>query len=209
MMLRQIAAATTNNLLFGLGRFMPIALLGTAIWLSAAEASNTQNAANKGKIAMDGHCSAGTSILAALLLAWAALPASAHHSPSAFDLSAQVSKTGTVEKWTWTNPHSWLYIRVETADGSQEIWGFEMGSTGGMIRDGWNAADIKPGDKVTVTGVPGRDGAHVALLKKVQLPSGRVLHTQLDKKPSPSTSELPPAASAPPPGAAINAPSSR
>jgi hypothetical protein len=163
----------------------------------------------EGKITMDMHCSARTSMVASLLLAWAALPASAHHSPSAFDLSGQISKTGTVEKWTWTNPHSWLYIRVEAADGSQEIWGFEMGSTGGMIREGWNAADIKPGDKVTVTGAPGRDGAHVALLQRVQLPSGRVLRNQLDKQTSPGTSAAPQDASAPPPGAAINAPSSR
>lgn len=163
----------------------------------------------KGKIAMDVYCSARTLVLAALLLAWSALPASAHHSPSAFDLSKQISKMGTVEKWTWTNPHSWLYLRVENADGSQEIWGFEMASTAMMIRNGWNAADMKPGDKVTVTGAPGRDGVHVALVQQIQLPSGRVLRTRVGAGPSPSTGELPPDASAPPPGAAINAPSSR
>jgi hypothetical protein len=164
---------------------------------------------NKGKIAMDGHCFARTSIWAALLLAWAALPASAHHSPSAFDLTKQVTKTGTVEKWAWTNPHSWLYISVETADGSEEIWGFEMASTGMMIRNGWNAADMKPGDKVTVTGAPERTGVHVALVQQIQLPSGRVLRTGVGRGPSPGTSEVPPGASAPPPGAATTAPSPR
>jgi len=162
----------------------------------------------KGERAMDGHYSARTSVVAALLLAWTAMPASAHHSPSAFDLTKQVTKTGTVEKLAWTNPHSWLYISVETANGSQEIWGFEMASTGMMIRNGWNAADMKPGDKVTVTGAPERNGVHVALLQQVQLPSGRVLRAGLGGGVSPSASALPPDANAPPPGAAINVPPS-
>jgi hypothetical protein len=152
---------------------------------------------------MDLHRSARASLLAATLLAWAALPVLAHHSPSAFDLTKQVTKTGTVEKWAWTNPHSWLYISVETANGSKEIWGFEMASTGMMIRNGWNAADMKAGDKVTVTGAPERDGARVALVQQIQLPSGRVLRTRG------ATTEVPPGASAPPPGAAIDAPSTR
>ena len=104
---------------------------------------------------MSAHCSTRISgVLAALLLALAAIPAWAHHSAAPFDMTKSVSLQGTVEKWVWANPHSWLYIRVVKADGTQEIWGFEAGSTGMLARAGWNAADMKPGDKVTVTGGP-------------------------------------------------------
>jgi hypothetical protein len=134
------------------------------------------------------------SVAAAVLLSSVAIPASAHHSAAAFDMSKQISLQGTVEKWLWANPHSWLYVRVEKADGSQEVWGFEGGSTGMLARTGWNAADMKPGDKVTVTAAPERSGNHIGLLNQVQLASGRVLKG---------------GAGAPPPGAAPGAPPPR
>ena len=54
-----------------------------------------------------------------------------------------------------------------------------------LARSGWNAADMKPGDKVTVSAAPARNGNHVGLLTEVQLATGRVLSA---------------AAGAPPPG---------
>ncbi|MDB6012479.1 MAG: hypothetical protein JWL65_4729 [Gammaproteobacteria bacterium] len=119
----------------------------------------------------------------ALLLASAAFPASAHHSAAVFDMTKQVSLQGTVEKWLWANPHSWLYVLVVKTDGSQEVWGFEAGSTGMLARSGWNAADMKPGDKVTVTAMPQRDGQHIGLLSQVQLPSGRMLSAGFGARP--------------------------
>ena len=87
---------------------------------------------------MSPHRPIRTTVAAALLLA-AAIPASAHHSAAMFDMAKQVSVQGTVEKWVWANPHSWLYVRVEKTDGTQEIWGCEAGSTGMLARGGWNA----------------------------------------------------------------------
>jgi len=151
---------------------------------------------------MNLHCSARVSgLCAALLLAVTAPPASAHHSAAVFDMSKQASFRGTVEKWLWANPHSWLYVRVVKADGSQEVWGFEAGSTGMLARSGWNAADMKPGDKVVVTGSPERSGNHIGLMNEVKLPSGRVLKA--------GAGTPPPGAGAPPPGGAGNAPSPR
>lgn len=142
-----------------------------------------------------------SSVLAALLLASAAFPVSAHHSAAPFDMSKQVTLRGIVEKWLWANPHSWLYIRVAKADGSQEVWGLEAGSTGMLARSGWNAGDMKPGDEVTVIVAPARNGQPVGLLNQVQLANGRVLNA--------GAGAPPPDADATPPGAAINAPSAR
>ena len=113
-------------------------------------------------------------MLAVALLA-AAIPASAHHSAAPFDMTKQITVSGTVEKWVWSNPHSWLYMRVANPDGTQVIWGFEAGSAGMMSRNGWSAHDMKEGDKVTVTASPSRNGKPVALLQSVKLASGRVL----------------------------------
>jgi hypothetical protein len=163
---------------------------------------------SKGKNAMNVRSTRISGVSAALLLASAAIPASAHHSAAVFDMSKQISVQGTVEKWVWANPHSWLYLRVVKADGSQEVWGFEAGSTGMLARSGWNAADMKPGDKVVVTGSPERSGNHIGLMNEVKLPSGRVLKAGAGTPP-PGVGAPPPGAGAPPPGAAGNAPSSR
>jgi hypothetical protein len=160
---------------------------------------------------MKAHCPARLpGVLAALLLASAAMPASAHHSAAPFDMTKSVSFQGTVEKWVWANPHTWLYIRVVKADGSQEVWGFEAGSTGMLARSGWNAADMKPGDKVTVTAAPERTGNHIGLLNKVQLADGRMLSAGAGTPPPgaapPPGATPPPGAGSPPSGPANNAP---
>lgn len=158
---------------------------------------------------MSAHCSTRLSgMAAALLLALAAGPGWAHHSAAPFDLTKSVSLQGTVEKWVWANPHSWLYIRVVKADGTQEVWGLEAGSTGMLARAGWNAADMKPGDKVTVRAAPERSGNHIGLLNQVQLASGRVLSAAAGLPPPGADGPPPPGADGPPPGAP-NAPSPR
>ena len=170
---------------------------------------------------MNPYPSTRITLAAALLMATAAIPASAHHSAAMFDMARQVSVHGTVEKWVWANPHSWLYLRVENTDGSQDIWGCEAGSTGMLARGGWNAADMKPGDKVTVTGAPERSGTHIMLMNQVQLPTGRMLNAGAGAPPPgigapppgagplpPGVGPLPPGAGAPPAGGA-NAPSPR
>jgi hypothetical protein len=151
-------------------------------------------------------------ILAAILIASAAFPASAHHSAAPFDMTKHVTLQGTVEKWMWTNPHCWLYIRVVKDDGSQEIWGLEAGSTGMLSRSGWGAYDMKPGDKVTVTVAPEREGKPIGLMNEVKLANGRVLTAGAGAPPPgalPPGAYPPPGAGAPPPGAAPVAPPTR
>jgi len=112
---------------------------------------------------------------AALLIAMAGLPSMAHHSVAVFDQSKTIVFHGTAAKWLWANPHTWLYVRVNKNDGTQEVWGFEAGGTSMLINSGWNSADIKAGDEITVTAAPERDNQHIGLLEKVHLPDGRVL----------------------------------
>ncbi len=131
--------------------------------------------------------------LAATVLA-AAVPAVAHHSAAPFDMTRKVTVSGIVERWVWSNPHSWLYLRATQPGGKQVIWGFEAGSAGMMARQGWAARDMKPGDTVTVTASPARDGKPVGLIDKVKLANGRVLGGGFG--PPPGTG----APGAPPPG---------
>ncbi len=126
-----------------------------------------------------------------LLVASSVAPASAHHSAAPFDMTTTITLSGTVERWQWSNPHSWLYIRVIKADKTQQIWGFEGGSSGMLARSGWNSRDMKPGDKVTVSAHPSRDGKPVGLFTTVKLANGRLLNAG-PGAPPPGAPPLPP-----------------
>jgi len=101
--------------------------------------------------------------------------AQAHHSFALFELSKLVTVTGTVREWTWGNPHTWMIVDVAKADGTTEQWALVGSSPNMMIRWGWNAADVKVGDKVTVDVHPARDGQHNGALQNLFLANGKVL----------------------------------
>lgn len=113
------------------------------------------------------------SVFAASLLA--ALPALAHHSGAMFDSSKTATITGTITEFNWTNPHSSFKVEVQGADGKPEIWAIEMNSPGNLVRTGWKRTTLKPGDKVTVTVRPLRDGKPGGSYMSITLADGTVL----------------------------------
>jgi len=113
--------------------------------------------------------------LTAMLVTLAAGTGSAHHSFAAFDMTKTLAISGTVTKWVWANPHSWLYVAVAKTDGTHEEWAFECSSPNMMIRWGWHYSDIKVGDKITIDAHPSRDGGHRASVYAVYFANGRVV----------------------------------
>ena len=95
----------------------------------------------------------------------------AHHSFAMFDQNRQVSVTGTVKSFQWTNPHA--FIELEAPDG--KLWSVELNSPNNLVRQGWKRTALKEGDKVTVVLNPLRDGQAGGLFNAVTLPSGQVL----------------------------------
>src|SRR5262244_1338644 len=98
-------------------------------------------------------------LLAASLTAVAALPAAAHHSFAAFDITSQKTVTGTVRQVDWTNPHIWLWINVANDKGGTDTYGFEGMSPNFLARRGWTRTTLKAGDKITVNYRPMKDGS--------------------------------------------------
>jgi len=95
-------------------------------------------------------------VLAAML---PVLPSWAHHSFAKYDLQKTVTITGTVKEFQWTNPHSWMEVVVENAQGRSDTWSLEMSAVSVLARTGWKPDSVKPGDRITVLVRPLRDGS--------------------------------------------------
>lgn len=107
----------------------------------------------------------------------------AHHSFAMFEMNKTVILKGTVRSLEWTNPHAWVWLYVTEVDGKPvsgkdgqpAIWGLESAAPGELTRWGWNSKALKPGEKVTVTARPLKDGRNGGSLGKVSFDDGRTL----------------------------------
>jgi hypothetical protein len=111
------------------------------------------------------------SFIAALAVTLCTAPAAfAHHSFAMYEPTKTLTFKGTVKNFQWTNPHVVLSILVQPDDGSAaQDWALETTSPGVLTRAGWTRQSIKPGDKVSVTLSPLRDGSHGGSLNSVTL----------------------------------------
>ena len=85
-------------------------------------------------------------------------PAAAHHSFALFDTSKTVSLEGTVKKFDWTNPHSWITFEVLEPDRTVSEWMIELPSAATLARERWHKNYLKPGEKLIMRVNPLKDG---------------------------------------------------
>jgi hypothetical protein len=102
--------------------------------------------------------------------------ATAHHSfAQEFDASKTIALNGTVVKFEWVNPHSWIHVDVVNKAGKHEIWRIEGGAPSALLRRGWNRNSLPPGTKISVQGFASRDGDTRASASEISFPDGRQL----------------------------------
>ena len=99
----------------------------------------------------------------------------AHHGNAAFDAGKKVTLKGTVTEWVWANPHCWLKFEVKDDKGGVVRWVAETNNAPDMIERGWSMHSFKPGDEVTVTVEPVKNGNPVGRVLSVVLPNGQTL----------------------------------
>jgi hypothetical protein len=111
--------------------------------------------------------------LAAVTLSFGNGPTLAHHSVAAtYLVGKSVTIDGTLKEFLWRNPHS--FMRVEAADekGQKHMWVIEGAAPQQLTESGLSQSSLRPGDRVVITGIPGRIAEdHKMLLHTIERPA--------------------------------------
>lgn len=116
-------------------------------------------------------------MLGAVLMVSGTSAAVAHHSfAQEFDATKPIKLEGTVVKFEWVNPHSWIHVDVINPQTKKhEIWRIEGGAPSALLRRGWNRNSLPTGTKISIQGFASRDGDTRGSASDISFPDGRQL----------------------------------
>ena len=114
--------------------------------------------------------------LLALIAVAVAAPVGAHHSFAVhFVADRLITVRGTVDEFSFRNPHGVLLLTAKADDGAEQHWKIETNSPNILRRRGWSETSIKAGDVVAIEGYPARDGSNFIRVYRVSYADGREL----------------------------------
>jgi hypothetical protein len=82
----------------------------------------------------------------------------AHHGNAIYDSKKSITMKATVTEWWWANPHCLLMYDAKGDDGQVSHGVVETSAPVNIIPNGWSKDSLKPGDVVTVTIEPAKNG---------------------------------------------------
>jgi hypothetical protein len=113
----------------------------------------------------------------AVALALAAGGAEAHHSFAMFDMTREVTVSGTVRQFQWTNPHAYIQVIAKDDAGRDVEWSMEMGAPMYLYARGWRPRSLRAGMRVNVTLNPLRNGRPGGVVRDVTGADGKPIGT--------------------------------
>jgi hypothetical protein len=99
----------------------------------------------------------------------------AHHGSADYQVERQITITGIVKEWRWSNPHTWIFLTVETANGAAELWDGEGPPLTWAAQRGWSASTLRAGEEVSLVLYPSKRVARAGLVKRIRRASGEIL----------------------------------
>jgi hypothetical protein len=107
------------------------------------------------------------------------VPLFAHHGNASY-VNKEVTLKGTVTKWIWSNPHTFLLVDVTDDKGNVVHWVCENQAPSTLVNFGFNAKTFKPGDMVTVVlSAEAGNGAPIGRINRIILPNGYVMRSEV------------------------------
>jgi hypothetical protein len=123
-----------------------------------------------------------------LLLAFAALSvltvtADAHHSIAGmYDQSRRVTLDGVIAQYQFVNPHPFVVVDV-TTNGATQSWKAELDNRWELQNVGMTPTTFNAGDRVVVSGSPGRDRTPLLYVWRLERPADGFLYEQVGTSP--------------------------
>ena len=111
-------------------------------------------------------------ILVPLLLAPALV--GAHHSWARYDGDNIFAISGTITMVEWASPHVFMYFDAVDEDGRTVAWTMELDPPTLLRRYGLRHDTIRPGMRVTITGVRAVSGAPMMRGVRIELEDGTI-----------------------------------
>ena len=96
-----------------------------------------------------------------------------HHSFAAAYFEEQsVTVEGLITEFAYRSPHVWVYLDVTDATGTLTRYGAEWANPNRLTREGITSNTLRAGDRVIITGSPGRkaEDNHIHL-KRIARPA--------------------------------------
>ena len=108
-------------------------------------------------------------LIAAVSFLLASSAALAHHAvENDYDSEKPITLKGTVTKVQWKNPHVRLHLDGTTGRSPDVMdWEVELASPNLLALSGLKINNLRPGDHLTVSAYPARNGSNSAYAKKV------------------------------------------
>jgi hypothetical protein len=123
-------------------------------------------------------------ILAAAFAA-SGVAADAHHSLyGVYHTDRRATVEGVVAQFHFVNPHPFLIVEARDAGGRPQQWRMEMDNRRELVDVGLTEHTFKPGDKVVVSGSPGRSEQILGLyVRRLDRPADGLRYEQIGTSP--------------------------
>ena len=106
----------------------------------------------------------------------------AHHSISgAYDTNREITIAGVVTLFQFVNPHP--FVTVDAEDRENQTWRMEMDNRSELVEIGVNSGTLKPGDRIVVTGSPGRSQSQILYIRRLDRPADGLRYEQIGTTP--------------------------
>jgi hypothetical protein len=116
--------------------------------------------------------------LALALTAGGAAPAAHHSLASMYDGSRQTSIDASVTAFHFVNPHPYLIVAVNDGGSDRAEWRLELDNRHELVDVGMTEQTLRPGDRVLVSGSPGRQQARILYVRRLERPSDGFFYEQ-------------------------------
>ena len=100
-----------------------------------------------------------------------------------YDQSRRVTLDGTIAQFQFVNPHPFVMVDVKDASGGTQSWKAELDNRWELEDVGVAPTTFKAGDRVVVTGSPGRDRALLMYVWRLERPADGFLYEQVGTSP--------------------------